>query len=92
MTAACCCPWEANCVVELRLATVIGGSFIKLCGPVLVAFQLSDDTVGVVGVGTVGIVPTVPFVGGNSGDVTKGYPPLPNRDGSMWKRNFRTKL
>lgn len=74
MTAACCCPWVANCVVALRLATAIGGSFIKLCGPELVVFQFSDVTVGVVGVpGTVGIAPgTVPFVGGNSGDATKG--------------------
>lgn len=74
MTAACCCPWVANCVVALRFATAIGGSFIKLCGPVLAAFQLSGAIVGVVGVpGTVATVPgTVPFVCGKSGEATKG--------------------
>lgn len=74
ITAACCCPWVANCVVELRFATAIGGSFIKLCGPVFAVFQLSGAMVGVVGVpGTVVTAPgTVPFVCGNSGEATKG--------------------
>lgn len=71
MTAACCCPCVANCAVALRLATAIGGSFIKLCGPVVVVFQLSGAMAGAAGVpGTTGT--TVPFVGGNSGDATNG--------------------
>lgn len=69
------------------MATAIGGSFIKLCGPVLAVFQLSAVMVGVVGVpGTEGTVPgTVPLVGVNSGDATKGkpVPPLPKSDGSV---------
>lgn len=69
----------------MRFATAIGGSFIKLWGPVFVVFQLSGAIVGVVGVGTDATVPgTVPFVCGNSGEATKGYPvpPLPKSDGS----------
>ena len=89
ITAACCCPCVANCVVALRLATAIGGSFIKLGGPVDEVFQLSAVMVGVVGVpGTVGTAPgTVPFGCGNSGDVTNWYPvpPLPKSDGSVKK-------
>lgn len=58
----------------MRFATAIGGSFIKLCGPVVVVFQLSGEIVGVVGVpGTDGTVPgTLPLVAEKSGDATKG--------------------
>lgn len=80
MTAACCCPCVANCAVALRLATAIGGSFIRLCGPEFVVFQFSGVIVGVAGVPGTGTVD--PLVGGNSGDATNGYPPLPKRDGS----------
>lgn len=78
MTAACCCPCVVNCVVvAVRFATAIGGSFIKVCGPVgagVIAWLFGATT------GTPG---TVPFgCGGNSGE-TKVYPGAPRSGGSI---------
>jgi hypothetical protein len=65
-------------VVAVRFATAIGGSFIKVCGPVgvgVIAWLLGATACGTPG--------TVPFAacGGNSGE-TNVYPGAPRSGGS----------